>query len=182
MYLMEQNRKGERFVATLNSTSNTLTTALSDAEEHFRRNPETVALYLYSDDGSYILRTYIRSAHLSPYRFSKILNGYHEWPAPPTMYPGRFPTLGEHLSGDQPAPINRFDEAEVSVMLERADRKGYERGFKVGIAHRNKERAAMLRRQADSLERNLPGSVYAGVRGFSKKEMDRLSGLTPRKP
>lgn len=143
-----------RRVAVQHEPIHSYSAALDLARAHYRFHNDTAALYLQADGQSRIVRTYVRAEEPAIQNgYVEVLNGYHEWPAAPTMYPGRLPTLWEHLSGDQPVPITRFDEVEVSAMLERQDRLAYNRGFKVGIAHRNKARAAMLRHHADSLDR-----------------------------
>jgi hypothetical protein len=89
MYLIEQKRDGKRFAATPNDI-HSYQGALNDAEDNLRRNLDTVALYLYRDNGADVVRTYVRSTK-PPWRTAEVLYGYHEWPAPPTVYPGVLP-------------------------------------------------------------------------------------------
>lgn len=163
MNLIAHKFDGRR-VAVQHEPIHSYSAALDLARAHYRFNNDTAALYLQADGQTRIVRTYVRAEPPSVHNgYVEVLGGYHEWPTPPTMVPatswpeGRlaFP-WGE--TGVYPVPmgdepITRFDEVEVSAMLERADWKGYQRGFKVGISHRNRERAAQLRKQADSLER-----------------------------
>lgn len=113
--------------------------ALDLARAHFRFSTGTAALYLQADGSDCILRTYVRAQ--APGEVD-VFSGYLLWSEPQAVYPKSLPDL------DFSAIEDRICAAE-----EQADRKGYERGFKVGIAHRNRERAVQLRKQADSLER-----------------------------
>lgn len=142
-----------RRVAVQHEPIHSYSAALDLARAHYRFHNDTAALYLKADGSPRIVRTYVRAEEPAIQNgYVEVLNGYVEWPNPPTMYPGSLP-------GD-------FAADEVSAMLERADRKGYERGFKVGISHRNRERAAQLRRQADSLERTAAYLSPTGRMGF----------------
>ncbi len=178
MYLIEQNKEGKRFAATPNDITS-YSKALKDAEDHLRRNPETVALYLWNDRGTEVVRTYVRSTR-PPWRTAEVLFGFHEWPEPYPIFPGElaYPySLLKCLPLDDGDRLVQMSNRAYEQQIAEADRKGYNRGFKVGIAHRNRERAAQLRRQADSLERiadmapgqdhraALPGSVREGVWG-----------------
>lgn len=157
MYLIAQDQDGTQTAATLNDIRS-YSKALTDAENHLRRHPETVALYLWTDNGSNVVRTYVRATK-PPYRVAEVLFGLHEWPKPPIMYPAA------HMDGVPPPSsfgvwtacggdqqVNLTQRA-YDVELAAADQKGYNRGFKVGIAHRNRERAAQLRQQAGALDR-----------------------------
>jgi len=159
-----------RRVAVQHEPIHSYSAALDLARAHYRFHNDTAALYLQADGQSRIVRTYVLAEEPAVQNgYVEVLNGYHEWPTPPTMYPGSLP---------EPSA---FSAEEVSAMLERQDRLAYNRGFKVGISHRNRERAAQLRRQADSLERtasylsptgrmSFPGSVREGVYGGGRQE------------
>lgn len=166
MNLIAHKFDGRR-AAVQHEQSHSYSKVLDIARDYFRFHNDTAALYLQADISKRIVRTFTRNEFTGGVEMQY---GYHPWPEPPTMYPGRLPTLWEHLQGDQRGRPSAFPADEIGAMLERADRKGYERGFKVGIAHRNRERAAQLRQQAGQLDRvadryPLPGSVRAGVYG-----------------
>lgn len=187
MYLIEQNAKGERFAATPNDVRS-YSQALHDAERHFARNPDTVTLYLWNDGGTKVVRTYVRSTR-PPWRVAEVLFGFHEWPEPYPLFPGSMPEpyslLPHELELKAGDKLVQLTERAYEHELNEADRLGYNRGFKVGISHRNRERAAQLRRQADSLDRiagyvdkhhgevsirPMPGSVREGVYGGGRQE------------
>lgn len=174
MYLIEQNAKGERFAATLNDVRS-YSQALHDAERHFARNPDTVALYLWKDDGSSVVRTYFRDPK-SRLHGLETLYGFHEWPEPYPEFPGSMPEPYSLLleEGDK---LVQMTQRVYDAELADADFKGYTRGFKVGIHHRNRLRIEKGTELFDRTSRAfwtdaqrpqpkphpLPGSVRAGV-------------------
>lgn len=140
MKLIAQQRDGSRITDAANFYS--YKHALDAAGRHLG-NLGAVACYLQADHQERFVRTYTRDHFTGE---TAVAFGYHPVLEPPTMYPGSLPS---------PAHLD-FAEIEgriITHMLAEADRKGYARGFKVGIAHRNRERAGQLRRQADALER-----------------------------
>lgn len=144
------------------------------AERQFASSATAVA-YLVADDKKRIVRTYL----CTPSRFSQggykveELSGYQPPTPPPIMFPGVW------LEGRPEFPcdgIVRLSEAAYEHELNEADRKGYERGFKVGIRHRRPleeyERLAAkdFRDRRPAEPAYLDGSVRAGVRGFTREQ------------
>jgi len=151
--------------------------ALDAARIHFKfkGHPGLVAAYLRADSYGPIKERFVRTylpSETEPGHIN-VLTGYHPVPEPQTVVPGLLWPSGAYapewartgylsprdrtdwrdmpeVPGDQ---IVQLTQRAYDHEIDEADRKGYNRGFKVGIAHRNRERAAQLRRQADSLER-----------------------------
>jgi hypothetical protein len=106
MYLIEQKPDGSRFAATPNDIRS-YSKALADARAHFRLNKDTVALYLYNDGGSHVVRTYFRD---NPANHDvDVMYGYHEWPKPPTFYPGALPERPDQATSRLHRHASPFD-------------------------------------------------------------------------
>lgn len=164
---------------------------------HFQGNPLLVAAYLRADPSGFnaktpprFVRTFTRSGVSG---CVDVGHGYHPYPEPSTVVPGLLWPSGAYVpEWGRTGYLSPRDKTDWRDMPERpadkavtltqraydqeladADQKGYNRGFKVGISHRNRDRAAQLRRQADSLERVADAYTPPGVK------LDRYPPLYP---